>query len=230
MSEDNTTLKVDEIERIKWFISRIDLYHKINLESNEIAKKIFESTGTKTLSNLRTRKKEVFSILGIILTGMFGFNTFTTIPEWVFYLVLSILSGVGVIAYIVYNLIEGLIDESFSFLNVITTDGRIVISESQSFVSSNFADLEFLDINVVKNYGVFSVLIGIANTVKMAEQLKEYRTEKSKWFVDMFNDEFKQIEKMKEVVPDLLKKFDEHGEYPELGYELIEKYLMKKKK
>ena len=161
---------------------------------------------------------------------MFGFNTFTTIPEWVFYLVLSILSGVGVIAYIVYNLIEGLIDESFSFLNVITTDGRIVISESQSFVSTNFADLEFLDINVVKNYGVFSVLVGIANTVKMAEQLKEYRTEKSKWFVDLFNDEFKQIEKMKEVVPNLLKKFDEHDVYPELGYELIKKYLMKKKK
>ena len=106
----------------------------------------------------------------------------------------------------------------------------MVIAESQSFVSSNFADLELIEFDIVKNYGVFSILLGIANVVNIAEQLKEYRTEKSKWFVDLFNDEFKQVEKMKEVVPDLLKKFDYDGVYPELGYELIKKYLMKKKK
>jgi len=217
MSEENSKFKVDEVERIKWFISRIDLYHKINLESNEIAKKIFENAGTKSLSHLRTKRKEVFSVLGIILTGMFGLNTFATIPEWIFYLVLSILSGVAVISYIVYNFAEKLIDESFSFLDILTNNGRIVVSESQSFVSSNFADLEFLEFDIVKNYGVFSILLGIANSVNMAEQLKEYRTEKSKWFVDLFNDEFKQVEKMKEVVPDLLKKFDYDGVYPELG-------------
>jgi len=86
ISDDNPK-QIDEVERTKWFISRIDLYHKISLESIENSKRIFENVGADTLSKLKTRKKEIFTVLGVILTAVLGINSFSDVPEWIFYFI-----------------------------------------------------------------------------------------------------------------------------------------------
>ena len=225
ISDDNPK-QIDEVERTKWFISRIDLYHKISLESIENSKRIFENIGAETLSKLKTRKKEIFTVLGVILTVVLGINSFSDVPEWIFYLSLSLVSGASVIVYKIFSYAENMIDESFTFLGNLVVDERMILAQSQIFVASGFADLALIELNTVKNYGVFSVLLEIALIVDMMNRLKDYRTEKSKWLVDLFDSEFSKVEEIKKDAPDLLKKFVTDDPYPELGYELIKKMLM----
>lgn len=225
--ENDNPKGISELERIKWLIARIDLYHKINLQGIESGKQIIETTGEKSLTEIKSRKKTAFSILGVILTIILSINSIYSIPEWAFYLSLSILAGISLIIYIIYNWMEKLIENVFNFISNLAIDARVVISESQSFVASNFADLGFIELKQVKNYGVFVMLLGIANLVNMNNQFKKFRNKKTSWFVDLFKDEFKEIEKTKEQVPDLLKRYDKTDTYPKKGFDLIEKIFTK---
>jgi len=128
--------------------------------------------------------------------------------------------------YKIFSYAENMIDESFTFLGNLVVDERMVLAQSQIFVASNFADLALIELNTVKNYGVFSILLGIALIVDMMNRLNDYRTEKSKWLVDLFDSEFSKVEEIKKDAPDLLKKFVTDDPYPELGYALIKKTLM----
>ena len=137
-----------DFERKKWFISRIDLYHKINIESIETAKRIFDSAGEKSLSIIKSWRSGIFSVLGIVLTAILGINTIYPIIEWVFYLSLAILSGAGLINFIICNWIIGFVENAFNFISNLSANERIIISESQSFVAVNFADLEKIEFSV----------------------------------------------------------------------------------
>ncbi|MGY5149904.1 MAG: hypothetical protein ACW9W3_07555 [Candidatus Nitrosopumilus sp. bin_68KS] len=226
--EDNDNPKgIPEVERVKWFIARIDLYHKINLQSIESSKRIFETAGEQTLAKIKSQRKRRFSILGVILTGILSIHSFYSIPEWMFYLSLAILAGISILNYIFFNRIESLIEEAFNFISQITNEARINIAESQSFVSSNFADLGYIELKIVKNYGVFAILLGIANVVNMVTQLKKFRNENTAWFVDLFKEDFKETKKMTEQVPSLFERFDRTNNYPIEGFDLIEKTLTK---
>ncbi len=232
MKNNNSPIYSD-FERKKWFISRIDLYHKINIESIETSKRIFDTAGEKTLSKVKAWRSGIFSVLGIILTAILGINAVNPIIEWVFYLSLTILSGVGVVNFIIFNTIVSFIENAFNFISNLSANERIIISESQSFVAANFADLEKIDLKVVKNYGVFSILLGITVIVDMANQLKGFRSAKTSWFVDLFHEELKKIDKITKVIPELYERLVKSDPFPEEGYALMEKtfkkYIVKKK-
>jgi len=229
MPEDDPN-QVDEVERIKWYISRIDLAHKINLESIENSKRIFENVGAKSLSKLKSKRKEYFTVLGVALTIILGVNSFTDVPEWLTYLSLSILSGIALILYLIFNYGEKIIDESFDFLEILITDERILVAQSQAFTASNFADLAFIKLKNVQNYGVFTVLLGIALVVDIEKRVRKYSDEHSAWRIDLFGADFDENKTIIKQAPDLLKRFDRDDVYPAIGFDLIEKLLVKDSK
>jgi len=225
--ENTNSSTYTDFERKKWFISRIDLYHKINIESVETAKRIFDSAGEKSLSIIKSWRRGIFSVLGIILTAILGINAVYPIIEWVFYLSLAIISGAGLINFIIFNWIVGLVENVFNFISNLSANERIIISESQSFVATNFADLEKIDLKVVQNYGVFSLLLGITVTIDMVNQLRKFRSERTSWFVDLLDEAFKKVDKTTKMIPELYEGLSKSDIFPEEGYALMEKTLKK---
>lgn len=225
--ENTDSSTYSDFERKKWFISRIDLYHKINIESIETAKIIFDSAGEKTLSKTKSWRSGIFSVLGIILTAILGINVVNPIPEWVFYLSLAVLSGAGLTNFIIFNLIIDIVENAFNFISNLSAYERTIISESQSFAASQFADLEKIDLKVVQNYGVFSILLGVTVIVDMTNQLKKFRSKKTSWFVDLLDKEFKKVDKITKLIPMLYERFVKSDTFPEKGYALMEKTLKK---
>ena len=225
--EDTDSSTYSDFERKKWFISRIDLYHKINIESIETSKRFFDSAGEESLSRTKSWRRGIFSVLGIILTAILGINAVNPIPEWIFYLSLAILSGVGLTNFIILNWIISFVENAFNFISNLSAYERTIISESQTFVAVQFADLEKIDLKVVQNYGLFSVLLGITVIVDMANQLRKFRSAKTSWFVDLLDKELKKIDKITTVIPEMYGRFDKSDTFPEVGYALMEKTLKK---
>ena len=225
--ENTNSSTYSDFERKKWFISRIDLYHKINIENIETSKRIFDTAGEKSLSRTKSWRSGIFSVLGIILTAILGINAVYHITEWIFYPSLAILSGVGHVNFIIFNLIIGSVENAFNFISNLSANERIIISESQSFVTANFADLEKIDLKVVQNYGVFSLLLGITVIVDMANQLRKFRSKKTSWFVDLLDEELKKVDKTAKMVPELYERLSKSDVFPEMGYALMEKTLKK---
>ena len=219
---------ISESERLQWFISRLDLYHKINLQSIETSKTIFNNAGTKSLSKIKSRRKEIFSVLGVFFTLILGSNSFIEIPDWLFYSSLSILSGIGLILYMIFNRAEKMIGDLFTFMDTLAVYERLVLSQSQSFVATNYADLAFVKLNDVKDYGVFSLLVGIAIAYDMRIKLEKYYEQNPHLDLDIFDDDISELDKHNQL-PDLLKKYNRDHVYPELGQDLIEKHVLTKK-
>ena len=226
MENTNSSIYSD-FERKKWFISRIDLYHKINIESVETSKRIFDSAGEKALSRTKSWRRGIFSVLGIILTAILGINAVNPIPEWIFYPSLAILSGVGLVNFIIFNWIIALVENAFNFISNLSAYERTIISGSQTFVAVQFADLEKIDWKVVQNYGVFSILLGITTLVDMANKLRKFRSKKTSWFVDLLDEELKKIDKITKQIPELYERLDKSNIFPEEEYALMEKTLKK---
>jgi len=82
----------------------------------------------------------------------------------------------------------------------------------------------------VQNYGVFSVLLGIALVMDMEKRVRDYSNEHSKWNLNLFGADFEENKTIMKQVPDLLKRFDRDDVYPEIGFNLIEKLLVKDSK
>ena len=225
--ENTDSSTYSDFERKKWFISRIDLYHKINIESIETSKRFFDSAGEESLSRTKSWRRGIFSVLGIILTAILGINAVYPITEWIFYLSLAILSGAGLVNFIIFNLIIGSVDNAFNFISNLSANERTIISESQSFVTANFADLEKIDLKVIHNYGVFSLLLGVTVVVDMTNQLRKFRSEKTSWFVDLLDEEFKKVDKITKLIPELYERLSKSDIFPEDGYALMEKTLKK---
>jgi len=225
--EDADSSIYSDFERKKWFISRIDLYHKINIENVETSTRIFDSAGEKALSRTKSWRRGIFSVLGIILTAILGINVVNPITEWIFYMSLAILSGAGLVNFLIFNWIIGFVENVFNFISNLSANERIIISESQSFVAAQFADLEKIDLKVVQNYGVFSLLLGITVIVDMANQLRKFRSAKTSWFVDVFDEELKKIDKTTKLIPELYERLSKSNTFPEEGYTLMEKTLKK---
>lgn len=228
--ENDNPKDISELERIKWLISRIDLYHKIALESVERAKSIFDIAGDKSLNKIKARRKGFFSFLAIILSVTFGISTFQPIELWIVYAILSIVSVLGFSIYVIFNYAESLVENSFLILSDSSNVSRTYIAEAQSFVASQFADLGYLKIKSIKNYGSFALLLHVAILVNMMNEIKKLKTRDSNWLEVTLKNEFDQIEELTKQVPALYEAWDSTGVFPELCQKLVEKTLKKYKK
>lgn len=223
--ENDNPKGVSEVERIKWLISRIDLHHKITLESIDAGQAIFQNAGESGSNRIRSWRRGVFSVLVAILTVTFGINSFQPLESWLFYSILVSISGVGLFIYLFTGWLYGFIEYGFGLVFEITHESRNRIAESQTYVTSQFADLGFIDVKTIKNYGVFTVLLNIAIQVNMMNELKKEKSYKTYWVKDALNDQFKVISESTKQVPELYARFDDTEVFPKTCFDLVEKTL-----
>lgn len=228
--ENDNPKNISEVERIKWLILRIDLFHKIALQSIERANLIFDNAGDKSLKKIKARRKGFFSFLGIILSVTFGISTFQPIELWIVYAILSIVSILGFLIYVIFNYAESLVENSFIILSDVSNVSRSFIAEAQSFVASQFADLGYLEIKSIKNYGSFALLLHVAILVNMMNEIKILKTRETNWLEVILKNEFDQIEELIKQVPSLYEAWDSTEVFPDLCQKLVEKTLKKYKK
>jgi len=226
MEKDNPK-GISELERVKWLISRIDLYHKVTLENVDSSQQIFQDAAEKASKRLRSWKRGIFSLLGVIISVTFGFATFQPLEIWMLYSILAIISTAGFLNYLIFNWLQGFIDEGFGLISFISNESRNRISESQTFAIIQFADLGFLDLKVIKNFGAFALLLNIALQVYMMNEIKKQKSYKIKWLADALKGEFKNILWLTEQIPELYSNWDSSQLFPENCYELVEKMLKK---
>ena len=74
--ENNNRKDISEVERLKWLISRIDLYHKTTLESIDSSQAIFQNAGKEGSHKIKAWRRGILSVLGVILTVLLGINSF----------------------------------------------------------------------------------------------------------------------------------------------------------
>ena len=112
----------------------------------------------------------------------------------------------------------------------IANESRNRIAESQSFVTTQFADLGFLDLTIIKNYGVFTLLLQTAIQVNLMNEVKKEKSYKTSWVADALKEQFKGILETTKDVPILYERFDNTQLFPITCFDLIEKTLKKYKK
>ena len=229
MSEDNPK-NISEIERIKWLISRIDLYHKLSLDIIEDSKKKFSDAEEMPKKRIRSIKKGVFSILGVILSITFGINSVQPMEIESVYMILTSISVAAILSYLFFTWVDNFFSYSFSILSKITEEAKSKVVESQAFVALNFADLGYLDIKKIKDYGVFVILLRVAIGVYMMNELKRDKSYKTKWMRDELKDVFKEAEKLTKEVPALYNRFNILETCPESCLDFVENTLKDYKK
>ena len=227
MEDDDNPKNVSEVERVKWLISRIDLYHKTSLESIDNAQAIFQNAGAEASNNIKAWRRGIFSILGTILAATFGISTFHPLDDWIFFTVLSLLSVGTVLNYLICGWLQSFMDNGFGLIFSITNQSKNRISESQTYVITQFADLGFLDVKTIKNYGIFALLLNIAILVNMVNELKKQKSYKTLWIKQVLKEDFKTMLESAKDVPDMYARFDNTQQFPKLGFDLIEKTLKK---
>jgi len=225
--ENNNLKDISEVERVKWLISRIDLYHKTTLESIDSSQAIFQNAGKESSNKIKAWRRVILSVLGVILTVLLGINSFQPLESWLFYSILTSISAVGLFSYLLFGWLHGFIEKGFGLIFTITNESRNIIAESQTFVTIQFADLGFLDIKIIKNYGVFTLLLNIAIQVNMMNELKKEKSYKTKWLAVTLKEQFKVISETTKQVPELYERFDDTQLLPIVCFDLIEKTLKK---
>jgi len=225
--DDDNPKDVSEVERVKWLISRIDLYHKTSLESIDSAQAIFQNAGAGASNNIKSWRRGIFSVLGAILSVTFGISTFQPLDSWLLYLVLALISAGAVLNYLICGWLQSFMDDGFGLIFSITNQSRNRIAESQTYVTTQFADLGFLDVKTIKNYGIFALLLNIAIQVNMVNELKKQKSYKTLWIEQVLKEDFKTMLESAKDVPDMYARFDNTQVFPKTCFDLIEKTLKK---
>ena len=223
--ENNNSKSIQELEQIKWAVSRIDLYHKFMIDNIESSNRIFENAGEKILRRVKDSSIIVYSILGVALTVLFGINSTYTIAENNFYIYLSIIFGVGIITFIISNLILSFFDRAFSFLTNITNGERNYVANSQAHVVTHFVNLLSIDLRVVENYYNFTHLLAIAVIVNLTDTIDKNTDKSIEWLKKELGSDIKEAKKFAEYVPEYYNKLDKNYSFPEESFNFMEKSL-----
>ena len=228
--ENDNPKGISEVERVKWLISRIDLYHKTTLEAIDSGQAIFQNAGESASNNIKAWRRGIFSVLVAILTVTFGINSFQPLESWLFYSILASISAVGVFIYLLTGWFHSFIENGFGLIFAITNESRNRITESQTYVTTQFADLGFLDAKTIKNYGVFTLLLNLAIQVNMMNELKKEKSYKTSWLANTLKEQFKVVLESSKQVPILYERFDDTQLFPKTCFDLVEKTLKKYRK
>jgi len=223
--ENNNPKSNQELEQIKWAISRIDLYHKLMIENIKSSKNIFENVGEKILRRVKDARTVIYSILGVALTILFGINSVNPIPENNFYIYLAIIFGVGVTTFIIFNLILSLFDKSFTLLSSISNDEMTMVANSQAHVATHFVNLLSMDLRVIENYYDFTQLLGIAIILYFADTIEKNTDKSIEWLKKELKSEIKKAKKYTEYIPAYYNRLDRSYLFPEESFNFMENSL-----
>jgi len=223
--ENNNPKSSQELEQIKWCISRIDLFHKIMIENIEFSKNLFENAGNKIIHKIKDGRTVVYSVLGVALTVLFGINSANPIPENDFYMYLAIIFGVGVITFIISSLILSLFEKSFSLLDYIIDETRNQVGNSQAHVATHFANLLNIDLHVLENYYNFTQLLAIAVILYFTDTIEKNTDKSIEWLKHELKSETSKSKQAKKYIDMYYNTLDRNYQFPEESFNFMESTL-----
>ena len=175
-------LDKDELEKIKWMISRIDLLHENMIGSLIASAKMFESYGEKTISKL----KELRGILTAPFIGgiaiLFGISeSFPIDPALFTWVLIGLVVPVTTI-FIIFTKLIGIFENLYANLDEVVNIQIVNLGKSQGFMTTSVADLTIVKYDFVYNYFIFSnllvsaVMASLSNEFKkLAKQYKKFK-------------------------------------------------------
>lgn len=224
MENDNLT-GISELEKTKWMISRIDMLHKNLADAFTSDMKTYETTANKSISKIKEWRNYLLSPIGAGLAVLIGSTTVYNFDLWVFTTILSILAVIGLIIFVIFTKLASIVENVYSEIEIMLTDGIGNLVTSQGFITSVVADLSITNFENIKNYFVFSQILICAVMYSLSNQLKElaekYRIlkdfknfleEQSQIYrkdIDHVTIYFQVFDRTKLLHPELLKFVDE---------------------
>lgn len=212
-------MSYDEHERTKWMISRMDMVYKNLLDGFSSDVKLYETTSDKGISKLKEWRNYALSLIGASITILLGVASLYNFDIWLFTIVLLILAASGLVIFVIFSKLTGVLESIYADLQVMHHGGMNNLLQSQGFITTLVADLSTVDIENVKNYFVFTQLLVSAVMYSISNQLKEVSV-KYKIFPDLnkyMEDQSKLYRKNIEEIKYYFQVFDETKfHHPEL--------------
>ena len=169
----NNSESLNQLDKIKWLISRIDLYHKIMRESLRDVTQAYENAGTKADSALRRIRNNLLSAAGIAITILLGVNSVYTIEAWQFYSILIPILLAGLTIYIIFNLAIRVVEDLFISLVNVVREQENYVSHSSGYITTSVAILSKVKYEYVYNYHIFIMLLTSAMMLAIAKELRK---------------------------------------------------------
>jgi len=177
---------MSNLENFKWTVSRIDMFHDVFGEQISDMELRYERLANSFNSRLKERRNYILSGVGICLTILFGYNTTYPLEQWLFHLVLGILSAIGFAIFILINWIAGQVENLFSDLSTMARTQHSTLLASKGHITMSVAKLENTDYKYVENYLIFVMLLTVAIMLQFS---KDFQMLSKKYF---YIHEFKQ--------------------------------------
>lgn len=163
---------IDELERTKWMISRIDLFHDTFIEQLDEMEKGYDKLSDSISSSLKESRNYILSGIGIALSILFGYNYTYPLEQWLFFIILIPLLSIGFFIFIIMNWLDGQIRNIFSDLSLMVKEQATNVLHSKGYSITNVAKIENVTYDYAENYLMFMVLLTSAISVKMSKHLK----------------------------------------------------------
>lgn len=222
----------NQLDEIKWLISRIDLFHKGMRESLREVSQWYENAGTKSTSALRGTRNNLLSAIGIAITILLGVNSVYTIEAWQFYLILIPILLAGLTIYIIFNLAIRVVEDIFISLVNVAREQENNAAHSGGYITTSVAILSKVKYEYVYNYHIFTMLLTYAMMLAIAKELKKIARKYSirKDIKSALIQEAKSYEGNIEFVPKYYELLDRTQNVPEPLMKFIDSTLSKYKK
>ena len=216
---------MDELEKTKWMISRVDLLHKCVIETFTNDNKKYENEANKTISKLKEWRNYFISPIGVGLTVLLGITPVFNFDFWTFFIILISLAGIGFVIFIFFTWLVGKIEQIYTEIDFIFNYSVGWFQMSNGFFITVVSDLTKVSFEGVNNYRIFThlllgaVLLIISNKFKKLSidfrafrNFKEFLESESKSYtknIDLMSMYFQQFDKTKTRIHEELLEFVE---------------------
>ncbi|MGQ0606767.1 MAG: hypothetical protein ACT4OD_07480 [Candidatus Nitrosotenuis sp.] len=163
---------IEENEKIKWMVSRVDLAHDLFIKELAEMEKGYEKLSDNSSSSIKEIRNYILSGIGIALSILFGYNSTYPLEQWIFFVILIPLLAIGFFIFIIMNWIDGQIRNIFSDLSLMVKEQTNNLLHSKGYSITNVAKIENVTYEYAENYLMFLVLLSAATFAKMSKDLK----------------------------------------------------------
>ena len=220
---------MNDAEQAKWMVSRIDLVHKNSIEYLLSSAKQIENEIDKIIKKKKEMRSYLLTPVGIALTVLIGSTPVFNLGAEYFLFILCILVGAGASVFLisikVINTVENI---TLSTLSV-QRKAIFYLMESYGFITSSCFDLSQLDHGNLRNYMVFTHLLGSAVMSSYSQHVKKlsYRHDKFSDLGKAVEEDLKKIEPNTDTIQKLFSVFDRTKPLPSGPLKFLENELRK---
>lgn len=217
----NNSTGVNELEKIKWMVSRLDRTHTGMIDAVTVDARQFEKRSNKMISKLKERRNFALGIVGVTLTVLLSSTTIFDTDVWTFLIILTSLAIIALIIIALFTWWIRITEDITANVIIILNEGIRKFYMSNGYLSTRVADLSKLDFAEIENYAIFTQLLSSAVMCTYEENLKELAKKYTK---------FKDIKEALETIskdyvqdPNIIKKYSEVFNQKKVSYpELLE--------